>query len=290
MGFRELNWSPIGGGQAGRQLAQRFGRTAQTRLVGPIGNTSYHSLQTRLERRFADGYQIGVTYTLSRSRGIANVPNSDGTARIQIPEFYHLNYGLSAFDRTHALHVTNITELPFGTGRRWLNEGGLVSAIVGGWQVNNIFSFFSGTPFSVFASGTSLNAPESGQQADLVGTPTVLGGRGRGLSYFDPLAFAPVTEPRFGTAPLHLLRGPGYQRWDLGIFRDLRFAQQRTLQIRVELFNALNNPRFNNPGNNVSNLQRNPDGTIRNLNGFTEITSTAGGSERQVRLGLRFGF
>jgi hypothetical protein len=289
LGFRELNWSPIGGGQAGRQLAH-FGRTAQTRLVAPIGNTSYHSLQSRLERRFADGFQVGVNYTLSRSRGLATAPNSDSTPRIQIPEFYHLNYGLSAFDRRHAFHVTNIAELPFGTGRRWLNEGGIVSAVVGGWQVNNIVSFFSGTPFSVFAGGASLNAPESGQQADLVGTPTILGGRGRGVSYFDPMAFAPVTEARFGTAPLNLLRGPGYSSWDFGLFRDFRFLGDRSLQFRFEAFNFLNSPRFNNPGNNVSNLQLNPDGSIRNLNGFTEITGTAGGSERVMRVGLRFGF
>jgi hypothetical protein len=52
----------------------------------------------------------------------------------------------------------------------------------------------------------------------------------------------------------------------------------------------LNTPRFNNPGANASNLQRNPDGSIRNLNGFAEITGTATGSERQMRLGLRLGF
>ncbi len=52
----------------------------------------------------------------------------------------------------------------------------------------------------------------------------------------------------------------------------------------------LDTPRFNNPGGNVSNLQRNADGSIRSLNGFAEITGTAAGSERQVRLGIRFGF
>jgi hypothetical protein len=52
----------------------------------------------------------------------------------------------------------------------------------------------------------------------------------------------------------------------------------------------LDTPRFNNPGGNVSNLQLNPDGSIRNLNGFSEITGTSGGSERLMRLGLRLGF
>ena len=290
LGSRQLNWSPIGGGQAGRQLNRLYGRTASTTITAPVGDSSYDSLQTRLERRFADGFQIGVTYTYSHAEGVAGAPNSDNTARIQIPEYYHLNFGLSDIDRPHAFNITNIIELPFGSGRRWLNREGVASAILGGWQVNNIVSYFSGLPFNVTASGTSLNAPESSQRADLVGTPRILGGTGRNNPYFDPLAFQPVTEARFGTAPWNVLRGPGFWSWDFGMFREFQFGGTRTLQFRFEGFNMLNNPRFSNPGGNVSNMQLNRDGTIRDLNGFAEITSTMAGSERQMRFGLRLGF
>ncbi len=288
LGFRELNWSPIGGGQGGRQLNRAFGRTAQTRLVAPIGDTKYDALQTRLDRRFANGFQVGVAYTLSKSVGIEGSPNSDGTAAIQIPEFYHLNTALSPFDRTHAVHITNIIQLPFGAGRRWLADG-VLGKIVGGWQVNNLISLMSGTPFNVTASGTSLNAPESGQRADLVVDEVkILNGRNRGVSYFDPLAFKPVTEPRFGTAPYRLLRGPGVATWDLGVFREFGLPRGSNVQFRFEAFNVLNTPQFGNPGSNVSNLRLNSDGTIRDLNGFSEITSASG--ERQMRVGLRFGW
>ncbi len=81
-----------------------------------------------------------------------------------------------------------------------------------------------------------------------------------------------------------------YWSWDLGLFRQFDIQAQKTLQFRFEGFNMLNTPRFNSPGGNLSNLQLNPDGTIRNLNGFSEITSTASGSERQIRFGIRFGF
>jgi hypothetical protein len=288
-GYRELNWSPIGGGEAGRQLRQRFGRTAQTLLVTNIGDSKYDALQARLDRRFADGFQIGVGYTLSKSTGIAGAPNSDNTASIQIPEFYHLNTAISPFDRTHNLQITNLTELPFGPGRRWLNGGGLLAAIVGGWQVNNILSFTSGTPFNITASGTSLNAPGSAQRADQVKADVeILGGTGRGNPYFDPLAFAPVTEARFGTAPWGAVRGPGYANWDLGIFRQLSLPRNMNVQIRFEAFNALDTVHFNNPGGNVSNLQLNSDGTIRNLNGFSEVTGAFG--QRQLRVGARLGW
>ncbi len=288
LGFLELNWSPIGGGQAGRQLNKAFGRTAQTRLVAPIGDTKYDALQTRLDRRFANGIQLGVSYTLSKSTGIAGSPDSDGAPRIMIPEYYSLNTAISPFDRTHNLNITNVTELPFGPGKPWLKDG-VAAAILGGWQVNNLLSFWSGLPFDITASGTSLNAPESSQRADQVKDKVeILGGIGPNSPYFDPLAFKPVTEARFGTAPWGAVRGPGYANWDFGLFRAIRMPHNSDLQIRFEAFNVLNTAHFNNPGGNVSNLQLNPDGTVRNLNGFAVVSSAYG--ERQMRIGVRFGW
>jgi hypothetical protein len=291
LGIQEQNYPTLGGGSKSRVLYQKFGRTAATQLVAPIGNTHYNALQTRLERRFRNGIQVRVNYTLARSVGIAGASNSDNQPRVRIPDYFYLNRAVSDFDRTHALHITSLLELPFGPGRRWLNSRGVLAAIVGGWQVNNILSFYSGTPFTVTASGTSLNTPGSTQMADRVKDHVqILGGVGRGNSYFDPFAFAPVTEVRFGNAGFNSLRGPGVKNWDLGLFRRFALGGARDLQLRAEAFNVTNTPQFNNPGPNVSNLQLNPDGTIKNLNGFTEITGTHGRSERQFRIGLRVGF
>ena len=221
--------------------------------------------------------------------GIEGAPNSDGAAAIQIPEYYDLNWALSAFDRTHNLNISSIAELPFGPGRRWLTGGGALSAIAAGWQVNNILSFYSGTPFNVTAAGTSLNAPESNQRADqVVSDVQILGGIGRGNAYFDPLAFKPVNDARFGTAPWRVLRGPGVANWDFGVFREFHLPSRANLQVRFETFNVLDKQQFGNPGGNVSNLRLNPDGTIRDLNGFAEILDAT--NERQVRLGVRLGW
>jgi Carboxypeptidase regulatory-like domain/TonB dependent receptor len=292
LGIREQNWSPIGGGSAGRQLFQEYGRTAATLMVAPLGNSHYNGLQTSLNRRFRNGFQFNVNYTLSRAIGIAGAPNSDNQPRVRIPDYYYLNTAISDIDRTHVMNIRSIAELPFGTGRRWLNEGGVLSAIAGGWQLNNLVSFRSGRPFSVTASGTSLNSPGSTQMADQVKDDVeILGGVGRGNSYFDPFAFAPVTEARFGNAGFNTLRGPGVAQWDLSLFRQINLSGHRNVQIRLAAFNLTNRPQFNNPGSNRSSLQLNPDGSIRNLNGYTEITSTTGSkSERQVRVGIRLGF
>ena len=293
LGVRELNWTPIGGGSNGRQLFQRYGRTAATLEIAPLGNSHYNALQTRLSRRFGDGFSFNVNYTLSRAIGIAGAPNSDNQPRIRIPELYHLNTAVADFNRTHVLNIRSIAELPFGDGRRWLSDRGLWSAIFGGWQLNNVLSLRSGTPFTVTASGTLLNSSSVTQNpADRVKDKVeILGGIGRGNSYFDPFAFAPVPEVRLGNSGFNSMVGPGRTQWDAGLFRQVSLGGPRNLQMRVEVFNVTNTPHFANPGANRSNLQLNPDGSIRNLNGYSEITSTSGSrSERQLRLGLRLGF
>jgi hypothetical protein len=76
-----------------------------------------------------------------------------------------------------------------------------------------------------------------------------------------------------------------------GLFRRISFGHMDA-QLRIEGWNITNTPQFNNPGSNRSSLQLNPDGTIRNLNGYTEITGARGTktSERSFRVGLRFGW
>jgi hypothetical protein len=182
-----------------------------------------------------------------------------------------------------------VAELPFGQGKPLASEG-ITKLLFGGWQLNGIFSRYSGTPFTVSSAGTSLNAPGNTQTADQV-LPEVriLGGTGPGQSYFDPLAFRPVTDVRYGNTGLNILRGPGVVNVDLGLFRDFRISERLQIQFRAEAFNATNTPHFNNPGTNVSNVRLNTDGTVNTLGGYTEITG-ARPDERQVRFGVRISF
>jgi hypothetical protein len=111
---------------------------------------------------------------------------------------------------------------------------------------------------------------------------------GRGQPYFDPTAFAAVTDPRFGTAGFNSLYGPGRINWDFGLFRRFQVTEKVNMEFRLESFNFTNTPKFGNPGSNASNVQFNGDGSVRNLNGFGEITSAS--EERQFSLGLRLSF
>jgi len=286
----------IGGGVAGQPLRAKFGRTAATTEFRPVGTANYHSLQTTLERRFSAGLQLSAVYTWSKA--IGNVGGSESTPRIQALQYFNLNRTVQDYDRTHVLHVTGIWELPFGKGHRWARQGGIPSALLGGWQLNGILSSMTGLPFGISATGTSLDMPGSAQRADQV-LPEVakLGGTGRGTPFFDPNAFAPVTQARFGTAGFNLLRGPGLINGDLSLFRKFALGENWRVEVRAEAFNFTNTPHWANPGAAVNSLVRNVDGTIRDLGGFSEITGVnagnlarAGADERVFRLGLRLSF
>jgi hypothetical protein len=280
LGQVELNYADVGTGNPGRKLQQRFGRDAQTTVVAPVGGSSYHALQTRLDRRFSGFYQLNINYTWSKSLNDGGVPDSDNGPPINIPQFFYLNKSLSSFDRTHNLQISNITELPFGRGRKYLSgSNAAVSAIVSGWQVNNIISWYSGTPFSVTADGAALNAPGNTQRADIIKSEVVINDdrRGPGQKYFDTTAFAQPVGARFGTAAWNILRGPRVFRWDAGLFRQFQLTEKFNLQFRAESFNFTNTPQWNNPQGNF------------NSNAFGEISSVQP-TERQYRFALRIGF
>jgi len=290
----DLNAGQVPGlGNAGRPLFAKFGRTSSSQMIIPVGTNMYDSLQTKLERRFSQGLQLGASYTWSKAIGYTQ---DSGAPTVQAFPYFGLNRVVRGFDRTHNLQITGMWELPFGANKHFLSGNPAVSAIVSGWRINTLASFMSGTPFTVSSSATSLDMPGSSQRADLVKSEVkILGGAGRGQSFFDPFAFEPVTQARFGTAGFNLLRGPGIVNWNFGLSRAFSLTERLNLQFKMEAFNFSNTPHFSNPGGNVSNRVLNPDGTIRSLGGYTEITGVTntgrdGIDERMFRLGLRLSF
>jgi hypothetical protein len=119
----------------------------------------------------------------------------------------------------------------------------------------------------------------------------ILGGVGLNNPYFDPTAFRPVTEARFGTGGFNKMRGPGIGNLDASVFRTFGLSSTMNLQFRLEIFNVTNTPHFANPASNVGSVVYNPDGSIRALNGFGSITGTNNVGreydERYMRVGAR---
>ena len=290
----DLNVGQVPGlDRAGQPLFAKFGRTAGTSLVDGISYSTYHSMQSQLNRRFSHGIQVGAAYTWAKLIGLCCEEENNAGPRIKALNFLNLNRTVLNSDRTHNFQLTAIFELPFGRGRRWDSGNAVVRGIVSGWQLNTLTGYLSGSPFSVTSDGGSLRMPGNDQRADQVKAEVQkLGGIGVGHPYYDYTAFARVTEARFGTAGFNSLRGPGAFNSDLGLFRRFQMTERVNLEFRTEAFNWTNTPKFNNPSGGINNLQSNPDGSFRT--GVFEITGTnAYGrdvAERILRFGLRLSF
>ncbi len=306
-----INPAPPGGGTAGRVLNAKYGRTwGDINALVPHLRMYYDALQTRVTWRPDSGSQIGLVYTFSKainSDDNEEVSNTFGVAGGYLfwphPDYIDRNKALATFDRTHNLVVYGAYQFPFGAEKQWAKSG-ILSAIMGGWQMNWVMSRLSGNPLTLTGGGGSLNAPGNTQTVDQIAPIQILGGigpapiTGKSVScaptdmschYFDPTSFkaVPSGEVRFGNTGRNILRGPGFFNLDASLFRDFKLTEGMKLQFRAEMFGATNTPHYNNPGTDITNST--------NFGVITSTLNLAGrgsgtGGERQVFFGMKLMF
>jgi hypothetical protein len=296
-GTVDFNYGQLGGGVASQPLSQ-YGITGSTTSFQPATFDLYNSLQLSLQKRMSYWLTLQAAYTWSKDmQGGATNALPSGAAGVEIPQYYYLNRSVTPLDRTNNFILNSTYQLPFGPNKQFLNHG-IAGAVLGGWTANGIFNHLSGLPYSVTASNTSCNCPGSTQRANQVLSNVAKGSvphtSSDGSTYFNPLAFAPVTTASFGTASYNSLRGPGATNLDASVFRDFHLWERVSMQFRAEAFNATNTPHFGNPTANVSSVAYDSNGNITNLNGFGQITSLSPLGRlidpRYMRFGVRFTF
>ncbi|MCC7341230.1 MAG: TonB-dependent receptor [Bryobacterales bacterium] len=283
LGYVDLNAGQVmNAGNAGRPLYAAFGRTAVSNLVSPIGTQRYDSMQFRLNRRFTNGFQINGAWTWSQNVGVCGANDSDGSPCVRALEFWDRNFTLTSFDQRHRLSINSVYELPFGKGKHWAEQG-VAAALLGGWQLNGVMVYFTGSPFTV-SGDNRLALPSTGNTADLIDDKIhKTGGVGPGQHFYDPSNFQTVTDVRFGNMDWNALAGPGAFNMDLGIFRSFEVTERIGIQFRAEAFNATNTPKFNNPQGNVNNSR------FMEISGERNV-GREGINERVFRFGLRLSF
>jgi len=253
-----------------------FGRTSDTLLFQGWLSANYHSLQTAITRQFSKGFMVKGAYTYSKA---IDWTDDDGWAGLawNDPNILRRNRAAAGFNTPHIFQLAYIYELPVGKNKPWANGGGAATKILSDWQVSGIFSAIHGQPFSLTASGASLNAVGQRQTPDQVGPVKKLGGIGTGQPFYDPTAFAPVTRVGYGNVGRNTLYGPGSVNMDFSLFRTFKFTERFDVQLRADAANFFNSPHFKNPTGS------------RSSGNFLVITS-AKDDERQFRLGVRVAF
>ncbi len=241
------------------------------------GDSFYNSLQTRLEKRFSNGFTLLHVFTYAR--GLDNVGAwNDVNGSLYPQDAYNF-----ADEKALAENIIKFTsvanwiyELPFGHGRKMMSSASpLVEALFGGWQADGIWTWRSGLPLTI-SSPACANCQMGGDRSirgNVVSGVSPNVSNPSALEWFNPAAFVLQTTP-FGTAGRDTIWGPGLRQWDLGFAKKFSLTERRYFQFRGELFNAFNNVDYEPPLSTVGSP------------GFGTITSARPG--RNVQLGLKF--
>jgi hypothetical protein len=248
------------------------------------GTSNYNSLQASLQRRFSKGLTFGAVYTFSKALATAN---SDQDTQDTFNAL--LDYRATSWDRTHVFAANYVYDLPgitkhFG-GPKWL------SYVTDNYQLSGITQFMTGTPVDLnsgfsFPPGSVTGSNQYGAipfyyTLDQSGNPVL------------PAIGAPVRGTR------DTLRSGGMQNWDMSLFKNIPLgSERRSLQLRLEAFNAFNHPNFNDKfyGVTVNGPWRYASPTTpltisKNSNwGMPADTYSGGGGFRVVQLGAKFYF
>lgn len=232
------------------------------------GTSTYHGLQTRLDRRMTQGLQFTASYTWSHAIDDSTdaFDNNSGMANFR---WMNLERASSSFDTRHRFVFSTMYELPFGKGRAFAsNMPKFVEGFLGGWQTNAIWNWQSGLPFDV----TEQNGNNRPMLVSMPQNPHTL------AEWIDTSALA----ANGGNGPSNLHRnfftGPTYNTVDLSLFKDFTVTERVKTQFRAEFYNVLNHPVFAQPITDFNNPN------------FGRINSVRQGTERELQFALRVSF
>ena len=233
------------------------------------GNSSYHSFQMKVDRRFAKGVQLGLVYTFSKAMnygegdstgGGLSTPTGAGGYSADVATYQNRavwNYGLAMYDRPNILTFHFLWDVP-RLSRVMPNR--VVKALFDDWRVSDITSFISGQPLAVtMGTSPSVNFVGGGDGARpiMVANPTLPSSQRTFDQYFntaafeEPFALTPgqtsysPTWVNYGNMPRLALRGPGTNNWNMSLFKDFVLRERFHFQLRGESYNTFNHTQFN---------------------------------------------
>jgi hypothetical protein len=206
------------------------------------GSSTYHSMQTKVEKRFSNNLSFLGAYTFGKSideqsQASLSFNNSSG---VRSEYNYRWEKARSDFDQAQRFVVSYTYDVPFGN-----NLKGVAQSLIGGWQFMGIHSFTTGTPNTIHAGTDFSNAGGDARPNAVVGVSTTPPGGRSQQEWFNPAAYTnPTQQGVFGNVGRNTLSGPGNISVDLSIFKNFPLKERTKIQFRSEFFNLINHPNF----------------------------------------------
>jgi len=231
-------------------------------LMTDEGYSNYNALQVDFRQHDWHGLQFDANYTWSHTLGVSTPNDWTGSYNSYTLRNLRESYGPTLFDARHVVNVAGTVELPLGVGKQWLNNGGVVEKIVGGWSIGTITTYRSGYPFRVLGGYNTFNNTADGG--------VVLNGVTRddlqkaiGVYKQPGQTFVELIDPKYRTAgvgantafitanttpgtiaPVLWLYGPGGFFSDFSLTKDMAMTERYRLVLQTQFLNAFNHPVF----------------------------------------------
>jgi hypothetical protein len=252
-------------GTIGQMLAP-FPQYNNVNYYAGLGNSTYHSFQATLNRRFSHGLTAQISYT--HSKEIDNLPSGGQLGSVggtRNPYEGSLDKGLGVIHRPHLFRGTFVYDLPFGRGHKVGGGNKVARALVSNWTVSGIITYSSSAPLSITSSGCLITGVRgsciASYNRSFDGPVRINGDYGSGnalgagaLSYLDRRAFAVPAPYTFGDLPRSAPYGlSAMSLWnqDISVRRIIVFSERWRFLISADVFNVPNNVRFAAPGTNI---------------------------------------
>jgi hypothetical protein len=266
-------------GPGNRQNLRPFPQFTNVVVANPsVGNSNYHGMNLKIEKRYSRGLQFQANYTWSRFLDdvVALFELGAGSAFTNAYD-RRGDRGLAGNHVSHRLIWSSVWELPAVNHPLW-------KRVLGGWSTGLIGELRTGPPYGVteLVNGTGASSPS--QRPNVAGDPKITGSRSRGEQverWFHTSAFAQPAPFTFGNAGRTVGYGPGAVILDLSILKDFRLAERHSLEFRTEMLNAMNH----------ANFALQPQNLARGNAAFGRVTGLASGNQsRIIQLGLHYRF
>ena len=211
-------------------------------------NSNYHALQTKVERRFRNGFTMLGSYVWSKTIADGNSYRRQGTQGELAQDFLHnRERGLTGYDVRQRFVTSFLYSLPFGKGQRvGSTVSGWADKIIGQWQISGIFQAQTGFPLTVLMASATANNGRSTRANVVAGQSSALPNPSV-TAFFNPAAFTPPPAGQLGNSGVMNVIGPGMHTFDGGILKTVPVREGHSLQLRVEFFNAYNHPSWGAP-------------------------------------------
>lgn len=257
-------------------------------LVGTIqlletnGVSNYTALQVTFQRRLKAGLTFSSNYTWAKALSDVGGPGGACTGCGQVWNNFGRDYGPSDFMVKNRFAFAGNYELPFGK-----NAKGIFGQAVRGWQLNAIYAYATGQPFTVLDG--SAQQGSFGITADRPSLVAPTSFAQNTSQWFDITQFRKQPFGTAGNEGHNALTMPRNVRVDLSLFKDFRITEKTKLQFRAESFNLTNTPLFGIPGNTIAGFDAN--GVPTNAGNFGKITTTnAFYTPRDIQFALKLIF